>query len=348
VQVFRQPEELEAIYSRLVGSKLYELTDHLGNVHAVVTDRRVWQGTEAVPEIYSITDYYPFGSERNSTVDGMYRFGFNGKERDIVGLGGSTYDYGFRIYNPQIGKFLSVDPLTSSYPWYTPYQYAGNNPIVFIDLDGLERMNPQVSQNKKKADLLKKKTAKEIQSRQNDNRPDLKVILSRDTKNTRVVSGVTGQNFLNGDQPPVNPTGEKTHTNEIPFTVSRDIDAGFQGDNTVSTAVSNIFEGNTDIPEGGIVKVATLKLIVEVADDAEPQTLRVKQGNFEIGPMGGENPMSGGGTILELKDQTGIYEITIPLKNIDPNTSFSVEFEGGNNQNVKVSGSIELSGTIEQ
>ncbi|MEM6525260.1 MAG: PKD domain-containing protein [Bacteroidota bacterium] len=49
-----------------------------------------------------------------------------------------TYDYGFRIYNPSVGRFLSVDPLTSSYPWYTPYQFAGNTPIQAIDLDGLE------------------------------------------------------------------------------------------------------------------------------------------------------------------------------------------------------------------
>lgn len=55
----------------------------------------------------------------------------------------SHYDYGFRIYNPTIGKFLSVDPLAKSYPWYTPYQFAGNNPIKFIDLDGLEEYDPQ-------------------------------------------------------------------------------------------------------------------------------------------------------------------------------------------------------------
>ena len=55
-----------------------------------------------------------------------------------MGGGGSTYDYGFRIYNPQLGKFLSVDPLTASYPWYTPYQFAGNTPIWAFDLDGLE------------------------------------------------------------------------------------------------------------------------------------------------------------------------------------------------------------------
>jgi len=38
----------------------------------------------------------------------------------------------------RVGKFLSVDPLTASYPWYTPYQFAGNKPIEAIDLDGLE------------------------------------------------------------------------------------------------------------------------------------------------------------------------------------------------------------------
>ncbi len=58
----------------------------------------------------------------------------------MVGLGGggSTYDYGFRIYNPALGRFLSVDPLFKSFPFYTPYQFAGNKPIYAIDLDGLE------------------------------------------------------------------------------------------------------------------------------------------------------------------------------------------------------------------
>jgi hypothetical protein len=50
----------------------------------------------------------------------------------------NQYDYGFRIYDPRIGRFLSVDPITSDYPWYTPYQFAGNKPIAFTDLDGLE------------------------------------------------------------------------------------------------------------------------------------------------------------------------------------------------------------------
>ncbi|MCF6352377.1 MAG: hypothetical protein L3J06_05140 [Cyclobacteriaceae bacterium] len=67
-----------------------------------------------------------------------YRYGFNGKERDPNLGGGTHYDYGFRIYNPRIAKFLSTDPLAQEYPWYTPYQFAGNRPIAATDVDGLE------------------------------------------------------------------------------------------------------------------------------------------------------------------------------------------------------------------
>ena len=87
-------------------------------------------------------DYYAFGfamPNRNISSN-KSRFGFNGKEKDQDGEFGdlSHYDYGFRIYNPAIGRFLSVDPLAKSYPWYTPYQFAGNKPIMAKDLDGLE------------------------------------------------------------------------------------------------------------------------------------------------------------------------------------------------------------------
>jgi len=87
---------------------------------------------------------YPFGMvmpNREWTVasDSEYRFGFNGKELDNETSGnGNQYDYGYRIYNPRIGRFLSVDPLSNAYPWYAPYQFAGNKPIIAIDLDGLE------------------------------------------------------------------------------------------------------------------------------------------------------------------------------------------------------------------
>ncbi len=69
-----------------------------------------------------------------------YRYGFNGKENDkeVTGTGQGTQDYGMRIYNPSLGRFLSVDPISKEYPWYSPYHFAGNRPIQAIDLDGLE------------------------------------------------------------------------------------------------------------------------------------------------------------------------------------------------------------------
>lgn len=75
---------------------------------------------------------------RKYDAGSSYRYGFNGKENDNND-GVVQYDYGFRIYDPRLARFKSVDPLTYSYPYYTPYQFAGNMPIAAIDLDGLEQ-----------------------------------------------------------------------------------------------------------------------------------------------------------------------------------------------------------------
>jgi RHS repeat-associated protein len=57
----------------------------------------------------------------NSVAGSGYRYGFNGKENDneVKGEGGQQ-DYGMRIYDPRLGKFLSVDPLAKEYPMLTP------------------------------------------------------------------------------------------------------------------------------------------------------------------------------------------------------------------------------------
>lgn len=81
------------------------------------------------------------GRQFSATTE--YRYGFNGKEKDKdISEGGQ--DYGMRIYDSRLGRFLSVDPITKDYPWYTPYQFAGNNPIKFIDLDGAEPHDPGI------------------------------------------------------------------------------------------------------------------------------------------------------------------------------------------------------------
>ena len=70
-----------------------------------------------------------------------YRYGFNGKENDNEVKGtGNQQDYGMRIYDPRLGKFLSVDPLYREFPWNSTYAFSENEPIACIDLDGLERV----------------------------------------------------------------------------------------------------------------------------------------------------------------------------------------------------------------
>lgn len=70
-------------------------------------------------------------------------FAFNGKEKDneIKGIGNSL-DFGARIYDSRLGKFLSIDPLSRKYAMLTPYQFASNSPIMNIDIDGLEGTKP--------------------------------------------------------------------------------------------------------------------------------------------------------------------------------------------------------------
>ena len=68
-----------------------------------------------------------------------YQYGFNGKEsiNEVKGTG-NWQDYGMRMYDNRICRFPSVDPIAKQFPYYSPYQYAGNKPIVAIDMDGME------------------------------------------------------------------------------------------------------------------------------------------------------------------------------------------------------------------
>ena len=68
-----------------------------------------------------------------------YRYGFNGKEEDDEVKGdGNQQDYGMRIYDPRLGRFLSVDPLSKKFPELSVFQFSSDNPIQNIDIDGME------------------------------------------------------------------------------------------------------------------------------------------------------------------------------------------------------------------
>ncbi|GAA3954571.1 hypothetical protein GO495_31455 [Chitinophaga oryziterrae] len=129
---------------------------------ATVSDKKTSIFTGSVfdhyeADIVSAQEYYPFGMQMpgRGFSSGKYRYGFNGKENDNEVKGeGNQQDYGMRVYDSRSGKFLSVDPLTKDFAWYTPYQFAGNTPIQAIDLDGAEQwIELQASALKRKAEI---------------------------------------------------------------------------------------------------------------------------------------------------------------------------------------------------
>ncbi len=93
-------------------------------------------------KIYNFANYYPFGMQHTGTEGSYdlttdYRYGYNGKEKDDEIKGeANSLDYGARIYDPRVGKFLSVDPMASHFPDWSPYIYAYDNPITLIDENG--------------------------------------------------------------------------------------------------------------------------------------------------------------------------------------------------------------------
>ncbi|MCC5944071.1 MAG: hypothetical protein JJT94_04000, partial [Bernardetiaceae bacterium] len=98
-------------YTLTLGERIYELSNHLGNVLVTLTDN-----IEQTTRLVSATDYYPFGMaihSRSWQSEG-YRFGFNGMEND-KDLNDGAIDFGARIYDSRIGRWLSVDPLTNVY-----------------------------------------------------------------------------------------------------------------------------------------------------------------------------------------------------------------------------------------
>jgi hypothetical protein len=113
---------------------IYQYKDHLGNVRVSYV-----QNSAGDLEIRDRNDYYPFGMSflkpfgQSSVYDPMaipYNYKYNGKELQETGI----YDYGARFYMPDIGRFGTHDPLSST--TLDPYSYGSNNPIFYTDPDG--------------------------------------------------------------------------------------------------------------------------------------------------------------------------------------------------------------------
>ncbi|MEO6286360.1 MAG: RHS repeat-associated core domain-containing protein [Dyadobacter sp.] len=114
--------EGQAVFRKGALKFAYNLKDHLGNVRVVFDE---------FGQVLQKTDYYPFGLEidRNNPVqtpaarNGINRYTFQGQEKQI----GTDYvQFKWRLHDPLTGRFLSADPLSEKYPFWTTYAFSGN------------------------------------------------------------------------------------------------------------------------------------------------------------------------------------------------------------------------------
>ena len=124
----------------------YYLNDHQGNNRVVLNQN----GT-----VEQVNHYYPFGGlfgEGVQTVNQPYRY--NGKELDRE-LGLDMYDYGARHYDAAIGRWLTVDLLAEKYYSISPYVYVANNPVRFIDPEGMRLDDIIIREKEKTVTIVK-------------------------------------------------------------------------------------------------------------------------------------------------------------------------------------------------
>src|SRR5690554_3946362 len=133
----------------IIGDKYFEMSNHLGNVLEVVSDRKlpVYDGNGNIDyflaDVVSYSDYYPYGVQMpgRSFQSDEYRYGFQGQEKDDEVKGeGNSINFKYRMHDPRIGRFFAVDPLASSYPHNSPYAFSENIVINAIELEGLEKI----------------------------------------------------------------------------------------------------------------------------------------------------------------------------------------------------------------
>lgn len=151
---------------------VFNYKDHLGNNRISYTV----DPADGLVKIIDENHYYPFGLKHNGYSSGQqmlreiqfepyvvitpvlnpttasYKYKYNGKElqNEIIGISAENptgfsldmYDYGARNYDAAIGRWMNIDPLAEASKSSTPYNYCYNNPILFVDRNGMLASDP--------------------------------------------------------------------------------------------------------------------------------------------------------------------------------------------------------------
>ncbi len=149
--------EADSIYTLSVGKKLYEGSNHLGNVLVTFSDKRLGYCEDDTvyryrADIRTANDYAAFGAllpDRQwyaNNDSSAYSFGMNGQMKDdeISGVGNS-YTAEYWQYDPRLGRRFNVDPIYKVNQ--SPYSVFANNPIAYVDLNGADTSDAVSAQN---------------------------------------------------------------------------------------------------------------------------------------------------------------------------------------------------------
>ncbi|WP_185290805.1 RHS repeat-associated core domain-containing protein [Chryseobacterium lactis] len=123
----------EGVYSFAENRYIYQYKDHLGNIRVSFA-----KNSAGVPEITDTNNYYPFGLNhisgqfRTANFGSYYSYKYNTKELQETGM----FDYGWRQYMPDLGRWNGMDQLSETYASKSPFAYVANNPVSMRDPDG--------------------------------------------------------------------------------------------------------------------------------------------------------------------------------------------------------------------
>ncbi|CAL2058863.1 hypothetical protein T190820D02B_11292 [Tenacibaculum sp. 190524A05c] len=237
---------------------VYQYKDHLGNIRLSYTDNNNDGVITASTEIIEEKNYYPFGlqhkgynNDRSSIGNSKAeKFGYNGKELNEE-LGLEWHDFSARNYDASIGRWMNIDPLAEDMRRYSPYNYAFDNPVYWIDPDGMAPQGPDIGKpvfeepewmtkflaflttmNSKKAEPKQKKTKKKKEKKKVDNKfTDIEVVDKdgnkstvkvkfQNTKDGKSSDNVVNKNLVKAVEGAVKEAHKKTPITEILITAT--------------------------------------------------------------------------------------------------------------------------------